>query len=281
MKNTFPRTLLLTLLHLGLVGAVNPAHAEGRPGFGLNTTRVVLMANDRSSGAVTVLNNTDRVYLVQGRVYPADGNTGLPLIKGGGTGTAAGFSGGKVPFMVTPPLQRVDAHGTLPLRILVTPDSHLPQDRESLFFLSAKAIPSQVAPEAKKDSGNAAQDSVADDAPAKGPQITLALQQFVKLFYRPVSLEPKAIYNGTVAPKLSVSRAGDRLQVTNPTPYFITFTLLKAGGKPVDADALRVMVPPKGSQTYPLPAGVTGGEVEWQIVDEYGLATEAERRALN
>lgn len=281
MKNTFPRTLLLTLLHLGLVGAVNLAHAEGRPGFGLNTTRVVMMANERSSGTAVVLNNTDRVYLVQGRVYPADGNTGVPLVKGVSTGTAAGSSGGKVPFMVTPPLQRVDAHGTLPLRILAVPDNQLPQDRESLFFLSAKAIPSQSAPVAQKATGKAEQGSVADDATAKGPQITLAMQQFVKLFYRPVSLEPKAIYNGTVAPKLSMSRAGDRLRVTNPTPYFITFTLLKAGGKPVDADALRAMVPPKGSQTYPLPAGVTGGEAEWQIVDEYGLATETERRALN
>jgi P pilus assembly chaperone PapD len=281
MKNTFPRTLLLTLLHLGLVGAVNPAHAEGRPGFGLNTTRVVMMANERSSGAAVVLNNTDRVYLVQGRVYPADGNTGVPLVKGVSTVTAAGSSGGKVPFMVTPPLQRVDAHGTMPLRILAVPDNQLPQDRESLFFLSAKAIPSQAAPVDKKAPGNAAQDSVADDAPAKGPQITLAMQQFVKLFYRPASLDSRAISHGAVASKLGLSKAGGQLRVTNPTPYFITFTLLNAGGKPVDADALRVMVPPKGSQTYPLPAGVTGGEVEWQIVDEYGLATETERRALN
>lgn len=274
MNSSSLSALILALLSLGVQSTVSQVYAAGASGFGLGTTRVVLMANDRSSGAVTALNNTDQVYLVQGRVYPADGNTGLPLMKG----VAAGV---KVPFLVTPPLQRVDANGVLPLRILVTPDNHLPQDRESLFFLSAKAIPSQSAPVAQKGTGKAEQGRVTDDAPAKGPQISLALQQFVKLFYRPVSLEPKAIYNGTVAPKLSVSRAGDRLGVTNPTPYFITFTLLKAGGKSVDADALRVMVPPKGSQTYPLPAGVTGGEVEWQIVDEFGLATKTERRALN
>lgn len=267
MNIAFLRAPLLTLLFLSLTGAVNPARAEGRPGFGLNTTRVVMMANDRSSGGVTALNNTDRVYLVQARVYPADGNTGWPLTKGPG----AGADGVKVPFMVTPPLQRVDAHGSLPLRLLVVPDNHLPQDRESLFFLSAKAIPSQSAP----------QGDAADVAPAKGPQISLALQQFVKLFYRPAGLEPQAIYHGAVASKLGVSRAGDRLRVTNPTPYFITFMQLKVGDKPVDANALRAMVPPKGAQTYPLPAGVTGGEVAWQIVDEFGLATDTERRALN
>lgn len=275
---------LLVLSALGLQIS-RLAHAEGNPGFGLNTSRVVVMAQDSRSGAAVALNNTDRVYLVQSRAYPADGNTGWPLTKAVSPKPA-------VPFLVTPPLQRVDAHGRLPLRILAMPDNHLPQDRESLFFLSTKAIPAQGEPVAGApagasgdkqgghDAGKTARTGDAPMAPT-GPQISLALQQYVKLFYRPKGLSATALFDGAVAPKLNMQRVGGRLQVTNPTPYYITFIVLKVGGKPVDDTAKRALVPPKGQQTYPLPAGVSGGEVEWQIVDEFGLATKAERRNLN
>ncbi|WP_436883513.1 fimbrial biogenesis chaperone [Enterobacter asburiae] len=240
---------------------VRSAMAEGYPGFGLNASRVVLMAGDRASGATVALNNTDHVYLVQSRVYPADGATGWPLKN-----VKAGEAKGHASFLVTPPLQRVEARGRLPLRILPVPGNPLPADRESLFFLSVKAIPSD--PPA----------AVSDQA---APRFSLALQQFVKLFYRPAGLAPQAISDGTVAPKLSVSREGDRVRVTNPTPYYVTFLVLKVAGKPVENSALRAMVPPQGTQTYPLPVGVTRGEVVWQLVDESGLATKTERRTLN
>lgn len=255
------RVMTLLALCASAPHLVRSAMAEGYPGFGLNTSRVVLMAGDRTSGAPVALNNSDHVYLVQSRVYPADGVTGWPLkdVKAGETKTPA-------PFLVTPPLQRVGAQGRLQLRILAVPGNRLPADRESLFFLSVKAIPS---------------DPPAAVMAQAAPRFSLALQQFVKLFYRPAGLAAQAIFDGTVAPKLSVSREGNNLRFTNPTPYYITFLALTAGGKPVEASAMRTMVPPLGTQTYPLPAGVVRGEVTWQLVDEFGLATKTERRTLN
>ncbi len=276
MYTTHGRPIIALLMLISLFLSVDrTARAEGYPGFGLNTSRVVLMADDRRSGAAVALNNADKTYLVQSRVYPADGATGWPL-----TTAVAGAAKPAVPFLVTPPLQRMAGWSRMPLRILVTPDNHLPTDRESLFFLSAKAIPSQEAPAGAKAKGKG---DGPGDAPvaAKGPRVSMAIQQFVKLYYRPAGLEPRAIFDGKVAQLLSVSRVDNRLQVSNPTPYYITFIVLKVGGKAVDAKAMRAMVPPKGVQRYPLPAGVTAGQVEWQIVDEFGLATKTERRALN
>lgn len=238
---------------------VSGVRAEGYPGFGLNTSRVVVMADAPGGTTVTALNNSDNVYLVQSQVWPAKGLTGYPE---DGKLPAAGT----VPFLVTPPLKRMGPQSRLPLRILTTAAQSLPQDRESLFFLSAKAIPS-VPPASGKESTSV-------------PRVVMALQQFVKLYWRPAGLKPRALFDGEVAPKLRMSLVGGKLHVQNPTPYYITFGVLKVNGKPLKADDLRVMTPPKGGQDYPLPAGVTGGQVEWQAIDEFGLVTKAQTQTL-
>ncbi|MEH4266360.1 molecular chaperone [Klebsiella aerogenes] len=238
-----------------VAGASFPVRAAGYPGFGLNASRVVVMGDARGGTLVTALNNSTNVYLVQSRVLPADGLSGYPQYQ----------AKSKVPFLVTPPLSRMEANSQLPLRILNMPGNGLPQDRESLFFLLSRAIPS-VTPRDSKAGG--------------GPQVVMALEQYVKLFYRPAGLSPTAIFDDAVAPALRFARVNGRLQVTNPTPYHITFGLLTVNGKSVDAAALRRMVPPMGQQDYPLPAGVTGGPVAWQIIDEFGLMPAKRTRAL-
>lgn len=234
------------------------ASATQNDGFGFALSRVVVMQDSRGGASATVLNNSANVYLVQGRVVPADGLKGFPVEEKAAVGV-------KVPFVVTPPLQRVEGKSQLPLRILPVPDSTLPADRESLFFLSAKAIP-----------------LISGPAPAdKGVRVVMALQQHIKLFWRPKGLTETAIFDGKVASRLVMSRAGSQLRVTNPTPYYITFSLLRVGGKDLDGTALRVMVPPKGTQDYALPAGASGGRVEWQVIDEYGLMTEKQGQTLS
>lgn len=249
--------LCAALLHIPSV------RAEGYPGFGLNLSRVVVMADAKGGTTAVALNNSDNVYLVQSRVYPADGLTGFPAaLNAPGTRTP--------PFLVTPPLRRLGPQSRLPLRIMVTPDNGLPQDRESLFFLSAKAIPSVPPPDKTREK-------------TASPRVILALQQYVKLYYRPAGLKPHAIYDGDVAPKLSVSLSGGMLQVTNPTPYHIAFGLLTVNGKPVEQKVLRLLTPPEGTQRYPLPAGTghPGDKVVWQVIDEFGLVTAKQTQTLH
>ncbi|MHA0954053.1 fimbrial biogenesis chaperone [Enterobacter ludwigii] len=240
---------------------------ERFPGFGLSLSRVVVSADDRSSGQVYAVNNSDNVYLVQSRVWPADGVTGYAMADKTGAARAA------VPFMVTPPLKRIERHGVLPLRIITLPQAaSLPGDRESLFFLSSKAIPSKSGDEKAK---------ARDVGEGGGARLSLALQSYIKLFWRPSGLGAHAIFDGGVADKLTFRRTGDRLTVTNPTPYHITFGLLNVAGKPVDPESRRAMVPPMGSHDYPLPPGAGAGEVTWQVIDEFGLMTDLKRQPLS
>ncbi|QBJ09342.1 molecular chaperone [Rahnella aquatilis] len=245
--HVLPGLMLGSILMLHILSA----HAAG--GFGFDRTRVVVMAGSRGGTLITAMNGTNTPYLVQSRVEQADGATGQPLEgKDGRDG---------IPFLVTPPLELVVPQSRLPLRILVKPDNALPQDREALFFISTKAIPSGPAP---KGGG-------------EGMHLMLALQQSIKLFWRPKGLSPDAIYQGKVAPELKMQVSGAKLQVTNPTPYFITFRELKVGGREVD-DGVRPMVPPKGTQAYALPAGVSGTQVTWTIIDEYGNPTKPQEQ---
>ncbi|TXE24477.1 molecular chaperone [Serratia marcescens] len=252
----------LTLLAILQAGA---ARAEGLPGFGLNRSRAVVMADGSKGTQVAALNNSDATYLVENRIYPANGLTGYPQAAPG----AAGVAGAPAPLIVTPPLRRLGPQARLPLRLLVTPGNALPTDRESLFFLSSKAIPS--VPPRQAGAGG-----------ADGPRVVMALQQFIKLYYRPAGLKPHAIFDGDVAGQLQVRLAGGRLRVTNPTPYHIAFGVLSVGGKPVASEALRVLTPPKGEQDYPLPAGAghAGERVTWRVIDEFGLVTDLQTQVL-
>ncbi len=244
-----PRLHLLSALILGGILTLHTLSAHATGGFGFDRTRVVVMAGSRGGTLITAMNGTNTLYLLQSRVEPADGATGLPL-----EGKEARDG---LPFLVTPPLERVLPQTRLPLRILEKPGHALAPDREALFFISVKAIPSGSAPEGG----------------GEGMRLMLALQQTVKLFWRPKGLAEDAIYRGEVAPLLKMQVSGTTLKVTNPTPYFITFRELKVGGRALGSFTLRAMVPPKGSQTYTLPAGTTGTGISWTITDEYGNPT--------
>lgn len=241
--------MLCTVVMLGVFFTSSKAWGGGNnnSGFGFGSTRVIVTPEEKKGALVSTVNNSDAVYLIQSRVVRADGLSGEPQSKP---------SEEPLPFVVTPPLQRSEPHSVQSFRVLTVPGKPLPKDRESLFFLMAKAIP--TTPEAQD---------------GKGVRVVIALQQFIKLFYRPEGLSVDAINRGLVAPKLTLSRSGNQLKVTNPTPYHVTFKKLSVNGKALEPQALRAMVPPNGSQAYALPEGVTNGKAEWQIIDEYGLDT--------
>ncbi|WP_235424220.1 fimbrial biogenesis chaperone [Citrobacter koseri] len=251
----------LLLLPLSMLPAHSADGGMGRSGYWLGQSRVVLTAADRGGATVSAVNGTQNVYLVQSRVYPADGVTGYPVgVKGGKQVVKA-----SVPFLVTPPLKRLDPGSILQLRVLPTRVSGLPKDRESLYFLSAKAIPSTPEKGSEKE----------------GISITMALDQNIKLFWRPAGLSATAIFDGEVAKMLRFSADGDGLLVTNPTPYFVTFGSLSVNGVEPDPETLRRMVPPKGTQHYVLKKGAKlSGKVEWALIDEYGLSTQVQHATL-
>ncbi len=162
--------------------------------------------------------------------------------------------GAKPPFIVTPPLFRLDPNAENLMRIIRT-GGNLPEDRESIFWMNVKSIPS--APDSAKN------------------VLQIAVKTRIKLFYRPVGL--KAPTDDTYK-QLSFQRQGDQLQVTNPTPYYLSFNTLTVGNATVDAT--RLMAPPKGTTSAKLPSGANGGQVSWTIINDFGGKSPAQTAPL-
>lgn len=64
----------------------------------------------------------------------------------------------------------------------------------------------------------------------RGNTLKIATQSVIKLFWRPKGL---AYPLGEAPAKLRCTSSADMVTVSNPTPYFITLTDLKIGGKVV------------------------------------------------
>jgi P pilus assembly chaperone PapD len=158
----------------------------------------------------------------------------------------------KAPFIITPPLFRLDAGQENTLRIVRT-GGQLPEDRESLYWLNIKSIPSS----SKADSN----------------QLQISVKTRIKLIYRPASL----VANAPEAYKqISFARQGNQLQVINPTAYQIAFFSVKVGGVEIKEPG---SITPFGTLNMPLPAGASG-QVSWQTINDFGGITPAENKAL-
>ncbi|HDL6508632.1 TPA: molecular chaperone [Yersinia enterocolitica] len=158
----------------------------------------------------------------------------------------------KVPFIITPPLFRLDGGQESNLRILFT-GGNLPQDRESVHWLNVKTIPSS-----KKTDGN---------------QLFISIKNRIKLFYRPAGLAGNA---ADAYKALSFSRHGKQLQVSNPTAYYVSFHTLKVGGSEIKG---ALMVAPKGTLSVDLPAGAAG-VVSWQAINDFGGTSDVATATL-
>jgi P pilus assembly protein, chaperone PapD len=152
-------------------------------------------------------------------------------------------------FAITPPLFSMQGKKENTLRIIDATNNQLPQDRESLFWLSVKAIPSM------------------DKAQANGNKNTLqlAIVSRIKLYYRPAEL---ALPPEQAAEKLTFSRSGNSLTLTNPTPYFLTVTDLSAGTRVLE----NTLVPPMGSASIVMPSDA-GSDITYRTINDFGALT--------
>ncbi|EDV2652007.1 fimbria/pilus periplasmic chaperone, partial [Salmonella enterica subsp. diarizonae] len=174
-----------------------------------------------------VINSSDsNVFLIQSWVANADGSRSTD-------------------FIVTPPLFVIQPKKENILRIMYVGPS-LPTDRESVFYLNSKAIPS------------------VDKNKLAGNSLQIATQSVIKLFIRPKNL----VEVSTDAPAtLRCRNAHDQLTIVNPSPYYVSLVELYSAGKKLP----NTMVPPKGSITLP----ATPGQVSLRTVNDFGATTPA------
>jgi P pilus assembly chaperone PapD len=209
----------------------------------VSSTRVVFPAQD---GEVTVrLSNVGtRPALVEAWIDSGDVNSTPDKAN--------------TPFLITPPLFRMEAHKDQNLRILAT-QAPLPSDRESLFWLNVLEIPPKPT-----------------TVETQGKNILqFAIRSRLKLFYRPAHLpgDPLTAPN-QLTWKTIPDGAGYALEVNNPTPYHITFNdvALDVGGKHYATDA--GMVAPLGTLRLTLKglmqAPAIGTPIVYDTVNDYG-----------
>lgn len=208
---------------------------EASGGIALGATRVIYPADARQTSLAITNSNKQERYLINAWIENDRGQK-------------------EKTFAVTPPLFVSEPDSENTLRIIYA-GPPLATDRESLFFMSVKAIPS------------------VNKANLEGKNVLqLAILSRIKLFVRPKNL---AMQPEEALSQLKFERAGNHLKVSNASPYYITLVNLQLGGQKLE----NLMIAPKNSAQQVLPAGVSG-TLSWQSVNDYGAITPARRVAL-
>lgn len=169
-------------------------------GISIQGTRIIYPQDSRQESIALRNSSAKESFLVQSWIENADGKKSQD-------------------FVVTPPLYLSGPKNENVLRLVFT-GSNSRRDKESLYYFVSKAIPSVD----KKDSSGKS-------------VIRIAAASRIKLFVRPPNLEVKP--EKAVA-ELSFKRINNKIEITNPTPYYITMTDIKNNGKSLSG----IMVPP-------------------------------------
>ena len=201
---------------------------------GLDRTRVIFDGGKDATSVNITNNNTQLPYLAQGWIEDEDGK--------------------KInsPLIVLPPVQRLEPGKQSQVKVQALPAAKsLPQDRETVYYFNLREIPP------RSDKSNTLQ---------------IALQTRIKLLYRPQAITPSQQDLSTPwQEKLTLTRDGDRYQVNNPTPYYVTLVDARSSkdGKTV-AGFVPVMVPPKGTLALGPTARELGNTPYLAYVNDYG-----------
>ncbi|CAM4263865.1 MULTISPECIES: type 1 fimbria chaperone FimC [Lelliottia] len=210
-----------------------PVSASG--GIALGATRVIYPADAKQTSLAITNSNKQERYLVNAWIENDRGQK-------------------EKTFAVTPPLFVSEPDSENTLRIIYA-GPPLPSDRESLFFMNVKAIP-----------------SVNKENMEGKNVLQLAILSRIKLFVRPKNL---AMPPEEALSQLRFERAGNYLKVSNASPYYVTLVNLQLGGQKLE----NIMIAPKNSAQQALPTGASGA-LSWQSVNDYGAITPARRVSL-
>jgi len=187
----------------------------------------------KKESSINISNPDKHAYLIQSWVDGGEARAGVPASK--------------APFIVTPPLFRLDGNQQNILRV-VRAGGDLPETKESLFWLNIKSIPS---------------------AEKRQNTLQIAVKTRIKLIFRPAGVKSTL---EEAAKTLTWKRVGNQLQVTNPSAHYITFFNVNINGTAVKSANI---VAPQSQANFELPASAAGGALSWQFINDYGGTSKA------
>jgi chaperone protein EcpD len=211
-------------------------------GVTINGTRVVYPASQREV-SLSMVNDGKEARLIQAWIDSGDASERAETSK--------------APFVITPPMSRVDPGKGQTLRIMFTGADNLPQDRETVFWLNVLEIPP------KPKAGTDAADNF----------MQLAVRSRLKLFYRPKGLQGSA----DDAPdqthwRVMPNGKGYEVECTNDTPYNVSFSDVSFKGVPVQPSVTKGgMCPAKGKGTFPIDGSPDAtGKIVVTVINDFG-----------
>ncbi|MBA7931909.1 fimbria/pilus periplasmic chaperone [Klebsiella sp. RHBSTW-00215] len=215
------KTIQILSLLLAMSGIINLAHAGG---IALGATRVIYPQGSKQVSLPVINSSDSNVFLIQSWVANADGSRTSD-------------------FIITPPLFVIQPKKENTLRIMYVGPS-LPTDRESVFYLNSKAIPSVDKTTLAKNS------------------LQIATQSVIKLFIRPKDLP---VPSADAPAMLRCHSQNGRLTVANPSPYYVSLVEIHAGNQKLP----NTMVAPKSELTLKS----SENRAIFQTVNDFGATT--------
>jgi P pilus assembly chaperone PapD len=213
---------------LGLLGTMAysayaaelPVETATQP-FELKLGASRLIYNPAANGAtIAVHNQQNYPMLVRSQVFAEDRTT-------------------PAPFLVTPPLFRLDGQQRSRLRVVHT---GIPPQSDDAWA-------------ADKEGKSAAPKTVALN-------VQVSVQNCIKLLVRPSGIGQLA----DRASSLAWTRQGNTLNANNPTPFYMNLSRVTVGG--VNVEQLQ-HIAPFSSHSFTLPKGAAG-QVQWQVITDVG-----------
>lgn len=206
-------------------------------------TRVIYDASQRE---VTIKLNNDGAMpaLVQSWIDDGDAQAGPDVAT--------------APFILTPPIARIDSKKGQTLRVRYT-GQKLSQDKESLFWLNVLEVPPSAS-----DGQN---------------KLKIAFRSRLKLFYRPANLPGDAVSAaGSVQWRAERSGNGWVLDCSNPSAYYVTLNQVKVAGIELKIGIDNSLVAPGQHLRLPLSASEPpSGNVSYSTINDFGSVNQHEQ----
>lgn len=208
-----------------LVIIIGISSAYANPGISLGATRIIYNS-DLKQASVTVINTENKPFLIQSWITKMpDSQTKDDQL-----------------FITTPPLFRLEADSTNTVRVVFV-GKGLPTDRESVYWLNVKAIPSVTKTDENK--------------------LVIAIKSQIKLFYRPEGLNGNPI---DAYKAVSFSEKNGQLVINNPTPYNVSFNKIYVDGAEIKE---LITASPFSEQKINKKVSI-GQTIKWNAISDYG-----------
>ncbi|QIP58312.1 molecular chaperone (plasmid) [Hafnia alvei] len=202
--------------------------------FGFTSTRIVYNENGNKGTPLSFINNTNKSYLIMPTIYEADNDGNKSEIR-------------STAFVVAPFLKKSQPFSEEVMKVVRT-GGDLPDNVESLFYLSSVLIPSQPSTAPKRIA------------------VEVGYRWNMKILYRPLSLKNEKIRDSIE--KLKVTKDKNKVKLTNNSPLWLTIINLKIDGKKFN-ERPAIMIRPFSS-TLLNTLEPTVSSINLQIVDEEG-----------